>query len=85
MLYEFHSNQSGDPDNVLCHSLGHWRMTEALHDLVFHPKVVVSVAVIILGDVHSLMYIARAHIALTSHQSTVVRTLKPSDHNVPVW
>lgn len=41
LLYEFHSNQSGDPTNVLVHVLGHWRLTSLFHDLVFHPKVVV--------------------------------------------
>ena len=41
MLYEYHSNQSGDPDNVLVHCLGHWRLTQLFHDLVFHPKIVV--------------------------------------------
>ena len=41
MLYEYHSNQSGDPDNVLVHCLGHWRLSQLFHDLVFHPKIVV--------------------------------------------
>lgn len=41
MLYEYHSNQSGDPNNVLMHSLGHWRLTKHFHDLVFLPQVVV--------------------------------------------
>ncbi|XP_050415070.2 phytanoyl-CoA dioxygenase domain-containing protein 1 [Patella vulgata] len=41
LLYEFHSNQSGDPNNVLMHCLGHWRVTEHFHDLVFLPNVVV--------------------------------------------
>ena len=43
MLYEYHSNQSGDPDNVLMHALGHWRLTEGFHDVIFYPKIVVSV------------------------------------------
>ena len=43
MMYEHHSNQSGDPDNVLVHALGHWRLTQLFHDLAFHPKVVVSI------------------------------------------
>lgn len=42
LLYEHHSNQSGDPDNVLVHCLGHWRMTRLFHDLIFHPKITVS-------------------------------------------
>ncbi|KAH3691445.1 ectoine dioxygenase-like [Dreissena polymorpha] len=44
MLYEYHSNQSGDPDNVLMHALGHWRLTKHFHDLVFLPNVVVPVS-----------------------------------------
>ena len=41
MLYEYHSNQSGDPDNVLMHALGHWRLTKHFHDIVFLPQVLV--------------------------------------------
>ncbi|XP_072049050.1 phytanoyl-CoA dioxygenase domain-containing protein 1 homolog [Amphiura filiformis] len=39
MMYEWHSNQSGDPDNVLLHALGHWRLTALFHDLVFLPSI----------------------------------------------
>jgi hypothetical protein len=42
MMYEYHSNQSGDPNNILIHALGHWRLTSLFHDLVFLPQVVVS-------------------------------------------
>ena len=38
LLYEFHANQSGDPDQVLMHCLGHWRLTPAFHDLPFLPR-----------------------------------------------
>lgn len=41
MLYEYHSNQTGDQDNILMHALGHWRLTKHFHDLVFLPQVVV--------------------------------------------
>lgn len=41
MMYEYHSNQSGDPNNVLIHGLGHWRLTKLFHDLVFLPQAVV--------------------------------------------
>lgn len=37
LLYELHYNQSGDPNNVLAHILGHWRLSAGLHDLAFHP------------------------------------------------
>ena len=51
LLYEFHSNQTGNPDKVgsalnvatgslvqvLMHCLGHWRLSPGLHDLAFLP------------------------------------------------
>jgi len=44
LLYEVHANQTpDDPDNVLVHVLGHWRLTRTFHDLVFHPKITVSI------------------------------------------
>ncbi|KAL4229182.1 hypothetical protein ACF0H5_012220 [Mactra antiquata] len=50
MLYEYHSNQSGDPNNVLMHSLGHWRLTKHFHDLAFIPQVVVPVSQLLEPD-----------------------------------
>lgn len=50
MLYEYHSNQSGDPNNVLMHALGHWRLTKHFHDLVFLPQVVVAASQLLEPD-----------------------------------
>lgn len=44
LFHEFHTNQTGDPSNVLCHALGQWRVSPLFHDLVFHPALVVRVA-----------------------------------------
>ncbi|CAH1000145.1 hypothetical protein LEM8419_01292 [Neolewinella maritima] len=42
LFYEFHSNESGDPDAVLFHSLGHWRITPGFHDVLWNPRFVVA-------------------------------------------
>ncbi|CAF1168503.1 unnamed protein product [Rotaria magnacalcarata] len=47
LLHEYHSNQTGDPDNVLTHMLGHWRVTPLFHDLIFLPNVTVPTSQLI--------------------------------------
>ena len=42
LFYEFHSNESADPDSVLFHSLGHWRITEGFHDILWNPAFVMA-------------------------------------------
>ncbi|THH41235.1 phytanoyl-CoA dioxygenase family protein [Neolewinella litorea] len=49
LFYEFHSNESGDPDAVLFHSLGHWRITPAFHDVLWNPRFLV-IASQLLGN-----------------------------------
>ena len=49
LLYEFHSNESTDPDRVVFHSLGHWRMTSGFHDILWNPAFVMA-AHQLLGD-----------------------------------
>ena len=35
LWYEYHSNESGDPNNVLFHALGAWRIRSGFHDILW--------------------------------------------------
>lgn len=50
LFYEFHTNESSDPDSVLFHSLGHWRITKGFHDILWNPAFV-KAASQLLGNV----------------------------------
>ncbi|MEQ9441337.1 MAG: phytanoyl-CoA dioxygenase family protein [Cyclobacteriaceae bacterium] len=42
LFYEFHSNESQDPNTVLFHSLGHWRIGPGFHDVLWNPAFVMA-------------------------------------------
>ena len=42
LFYEFHSNESTDPDRIVFHSLGHWRMTPGFHDILWNPAFLIA-------------------------------------------
>ena len=42
LFYEFHSNEANDPDAVLFHSLGQWRIKEGFHDILWNPAFVMA-------------------------------------------
>lgn len=42
LFYEYHSNESEDSDSVLFHSLGHWRITQGFHDVLWNPAFVMA-------------------------------------------
>ncbi len=38
LYYEFHSNESQNPDTILFHALGAWRIAKGLHDILWNPR-----------------------------------------------
>ena len=50
LFYEFNANESADPDRVLFHALGAWRITPGLHDQLWNPAFVVAAAQLLAND-----------------------------------
>jgi hypothetical protein len=42
LFYEFHSNESTDPNAVLFHALGAWRVTRGFHDVLWNPAFLIA-------------------------------------------
>lgn len=42
LFYEFHTNESSDPNAVLFHALGAWRLTAGFHDVLWNPAFVMA-------------------------------------------
>jgi ectoine hydroxylase-related dioxygenase (phytanoyl-CoA dioxygenase family) len=51
LWYEYNSNESADPDRVLFHALGAWRIRPAFHDLLWHPAFTVPASQLLEGAV----------------------------------
>jgi ectoine hydroxylase-related dioxygenase (phytanoyl-CoA dioxygenase family) len=51
LFYEFHSNESTNPNTVLFHALGAWRISPAFHDLLWHPALLMPAAQLLDGSV----------------------------------
>jgi hypothetical protein len=49
LFYEFHSNESSDPNAVLFHALGAWRISAGFHDVLWNPAFVMAASQL-LGD-----------------------------------
>ena len=50
LFYEFHSNESTDPNKTIFHSLGHWRVTPGFHDVLWNPAFLMAASQL-LGNV----------------------------------
>ena len=51
LWYEYHTNESPQPDTVLFHALGAWRIRPAFHDILWHPAFTVAASQLLNGAV----------------------------------
>lgn len=51
LWYEYHTNESPNPEKVLFHALGAWRITPGFHDLLWHPAFTVAASQLLGGAV----------------------------------
>ncbi len=51
LWYEYHTNESADPNTVLFHALGAWRIAAGFHDILWNPAFTVPAAQLLEGPV----------------------------------
>lgn len=51
LFYEYNSNESADPNTVLFHALGAWRVTSGLHDILWNPAFTTPASQLLGGPV----------------------------------
>jgi ectoine hydroxylase-related dioxygenase (phytanoyl-CoA dioxygenase family) len=51
LFHEYHTNESADPNAVLFHALGAWRITPGFHDLLWNPAFTVAASQLLEGPV----------------------------------
>jgi ectoine hydroxylase-related dioxygenase (phytanoyl-CoA dioxygenase family) len=49
LWHEYHANESVDPDKILFHALGAWRLRPAFHDLLWNPAIAVPASQLLDG------------------------------------
>lgn len=50
LFYEYNSNESTNPETILFHALGAWRITAGFHDVLWNPRFVMAASQL-LGNV----------------------------------
>ncbi len=64
LFYEYHSNESQDPNKVIFHALGAWRIMPGFHDLLWNPAFTVAASQLLGGAVrfwHDQLFCKPAH------------------------
>ncbi len=51
LFYEYNSNESADPNTVLFHALGAWRVSPGFHDMLWNPAFTVPASNLLGGSV----------------------------------
>lgn len=51
LFYEYHANESTNPNTILFHALGAWRISKGFHDLLWHPAFAVPASQLLGGAV----------------------------------
>jgi len=51
LWHEYHTNESTDPNTVLFHALGAWRLRSSFHDLLWHPAITTPAWQLLNGSV----------------------------------
>ena len=64
LFYEYNSNESSNPNTILFHALGAWRVKTGLHDALWNPRFVMPAAQLLDGPVrfwHDQIFYKPAH------------------------
>ena len=64
LWYEYHANESKEPDSVLFHALGAWRLRPGFHDLLWNRAIVEPASQLLNGPVrfwHDQLFCKPAH------------------------
>jgi ectoine hydroxylase-related dioxygenase (phytanoyl-CoA dioxygenase family) len=90
LFYEYHSNESKDPNRVIFHALGAWRVTPGFHDLLWNPAFTMAASQLLGGAVrfwHDQVFCkpARHGAVIAWHQDYSYWTRTTPLHHLTCW